>query len=136
MSVHQDLTNVRLFIGRLAAVRIIVMMTFSEGFIQKFMYFLGRLATLQGSAEQKYTEVHGVSDVAHMRELPRALAVEIEFNPPEAISNFFEGVELLRAVIGSIVLGASADSSSPTSSAGPLLSEKQAKRCKLNIISA
>ena len=106
MAVHRDLTNVRLFVGRLAATRIILMMAFFEGFIQKFMYFLGRLATLQGSVEQEYTDVHGVCDVAHTRELFRALAEEMTLSPPEPSTNLFEGVELLCTLIGTILLGA------------------------------
>ncbi len=68
MAVHRQLTEVRLFIGRLAPIRIILMMAFFEGFIQKFMAFLGQLALAQGSVELEYTEVHGVCDVAHTRE--------------------------------------------------------------------
>src|SRR5450755_2315718 len=36
MAVHEDLTNVRLFVGRLSGTRILVMMAFFELFIQKF----------------------------------------------------------------------------------------------------
>lgn len=110
MAVHRDLTNIRLFVGRLAGVRVILMMTFFEGFIQKFMYFLGRLATLQGSMEQEYTDVHGVCDVAHTRELFRALAAEMEISPPEPGTNLIEGVELLRTLIETIVFGAESKS--------------------------
>jgi hypothetical protein len=106
MAVHRDLTNVRLFVGRLPQVRIILMMTFFEGFIQKFMYFLGGLATRQGSVEQEYTDVHGVCDVAHTRELFRALAAEMALSPSEPAANLFEGVELLCALMGTVVLGA------------------------------
>jgi hypothetical protein len=106
MAVHRDLTNVRLFVGRLPEVRVILMMTFFEGFIQKFMYFLGGLATRQGSVEQEYTDVHGVCDVAHTRELFRALAAEMALSPSEPAANLFEGVELLCALMGTVVLGA------------------------------
>ena len=106
MAMHADLTDVRMFVGRLVGVRIILMMTFFEGFIQKFMSFLGRLATLQGSVEQEYTDVHGVCDVAHTRELFRALAAEMALSPAESRSDLLEGVELLRNLIGTIVFGA------------------------------
>lgn len=109
MAVHPDLTNVRLFVGRLSGVRLILMMTFFEGFIQKFMYFLGRLATLQGSVEQEYADVHGVCDVAHTRELFRALRAEMALTPPDPAAKLFEGVELLRVLIGTVVFGAESD---------------------------
>ncbi len=106
MAVHEELTKVRLFVGRLAGVRLILMMTFFEGFIQKFMSFLGRLAAKQGSMEQEYADVHGVCDITHTRELFRALRAEMELNPTEPAANLFEGVELLRALIVTIVFGA------------------------------
>src|SRR4051812_17276349 len=59
-SVYTDLMNVRHFIGRLSAVRIVVTMAFFEGFIQRFMAYLAKLAELQGSVEMEYTDVHGV----------------------------------------------------------------------------
>src|SRR5438067_546361 len=72
MLVSPDLTNVRLFVGRLSGIPLLLMMAFFEGFIQRFMAFLAKLAQLQGSAEQEYTDVHGVCDVTHTRELFRA----------------------------------------------------------------
>src|SRR5580700_5209341 len=77
LAVSRDLMNVRLFVGRLAGVRVVLMMTFFEGFIQRFMSFLAELAERQGSIEQEYTKVHGVCDVAHTQELFRALAAEM-----------------------------------------------------------
>jgi Iron-containing redox enzyme len=118
MAVHQDLTNVRLFVGRLSQVRIILMMTFFEGLIQRFMGFLARLATLDGSAEQEYTDVHGVCDVTHTRELLRALAAEIALAPPESSANLFEGVELLSALIRTIVFGAESGAQADVARAG------------------
>jgi hypothetical protein len=103
LAVYQDLTNVRLFVGRLSGVKILLMMTFFEGFIQKFMAFLAELARRQGSMEQEYTDVHGVCDVAHTQELLRALAAEMRLHPPEPTTNLLEGVDLLRALIISIV---------------------------------
>src|SRR5579872_1131 len=58
LAVYRDLSNVRLFIGRLSPVPIIVMMAFFEGFIQRFMAYLGEVAERQGSREQEYTVVH------------------------------------------------------------------------------
>lgn len=103
LAVYRDLTKVRLFVGRLSGVRIVSMMAFFEGFIQKFMSFLAELAVGQGSAEQEYTDVHGVCDVAHTQELFRALDAEMALNPPEPATNLFEGVDLLCGLIQSIV---------------------------------
>ena len=102
-AVHKDLTNVRLFIGRLSAVRILVMMAFFEGFIQKFMAYLADLAVAQGSAEFEYTDVHGVCDVAHTAGLFRALGNEMTLNPPEPGANLFEGMNLLQTLLKTIV---------------------------------
>ena len=73
LAVYRDLSNVRLFIGRLSPVRIVVMMAFFEGFIQRYMSYLAKVAQLQGSFEQEYTDVHGVCDIAHTQGLYRAL---------------------------------------------------------------
>ena len=106
-AVYRNLMNVRLFIGRLAAVRIVVMMAFFEGFIQRFMPYLAELARRQGSMDQEYTDVHGVCDVSHTQELFRAINVEMSVaqNPVLSEESLFEGVELLRALIQNIVVG-------------------------------
>jgi hypothetical protein len=103
LAVHHDLTNVRLFLGRLSGVRTILMMAFFEGFIQRFMIYLAELAAQQGSAEQEYTSVHGVCDVAHTQQLFCALAAEMALCSTEASTDLFEGVDLLRALIQSII---------------------------------
>lgn len=122
MAMHRDLTNVRLFVGRLSGVRILLMMTFFEGFIQRFMDFLAQVATEQGSVEQEYTDVHGVCDIAHSRELYHALKAEIALNPHEPTeqnAHLFEGVELLRDLIQTIIIGAQSEGSlTLTASAG------------------
>jgi Iron-containing redox enzyme len=102
-AVHHDLTNVRLFVGRLSGVRILVMMAFFEGFIQKFMAYLADLAAAQGSTEFEYTDVHGVCDVAHTAGLFRAFAAELALNPSESEGDLFEGMNLLRTLIEKIV---------------------------------
>jgi hypothetical protein len=102
-AIHRDLTNVRLFVGRLSATRILVMMAFFELFIQKFMAYLADLAARQGSAEFEYTDVHGVCDIAHTDGLFRAFAAEKALHPSERVSDLFEGVNLLRALIHTIV---------------------------------
>jgi len=102
-AVHQDLTNVRLFVGRLSSVRILVMMAFFEGFIQKFMAYLADLAAAQGSGEFEYTDVHGVCDVAHTAGLFRGFAAELALNPSESEGDLFEGMNLLRTLIETIV---------------------------------
>jgi hypothetical protein len=102
-AVQEDLTNVRLFVGRLSAVRLVLMMGYFEGFIQRFMAYLADLAKRQGSAELEYTDVHGVCDIAHTEGLFRALAAEMALDPLEPGSDLFEGVALLRSLIQSIV---------------------------------
>jgi hypothetical protein len=121
-AVYRDLTNVRLFVGRLSAVRIVLMMTFFECFIQQFMSFLSELARQQGSVEQEYTDVHGVCDIAHTQKLFEALAAEMTLNPPEPEASLLEGVDLLRTLILSIVLGtgSKADLGAKTRVGGPL----------------
>jgi hypothetical protein len=77
------------------------MMTFFEGFIQRFMAYLAEVAQRQGSAEQEYTDVHGVCDVAHTQELFRALEAEMML-AHEPVENLFEGVDLLQTLIRNI----------------------------------
>jgi DNA-binding Lrp family transcriptional regulator len=103
-AVHRNLMNVRLFIGRLSPVPILVTMAFFEGFIQRFMSYLAELAERQGSAEMEYTDVHGVCDVTHTQELFRALEAEMELTHPLPEKELFEGVELLRTLLQSIVV--------------------------------
>jgi len=101
--VYNDLANVRLFVGRLSTVPMLVMMAFFEGWIQRFMPYLAELAQRQGSKEMEYTDVHGVCDITHTEELFRALAAEIALDPPEPGTNLYEGVDLLRTLILSIL---------------------------------
>jgi hypothetical protein len=103
-AVYRSLTDVRLFIGRLAAVPSVVAMAYFEGFIQRFMAYLGDLAIRQGSTELEYTDVHGVCDVTHTQELFRALEAELALAPAPP-QDMFEGVRLLRALIQTIVTG-------------------------------
>jgi hypothetical protein len=96
--------NVRLFIGRLSAVRIVLTMAFFEGFIQRFMPYLAELARRQGSTEQEYTDVHGVCDITHTQELFRALEAEINLaqDPVPTGESLFEGVGLLRTLMENV----------------------------------
>ncbi len=103
MAVQEDLTKVRLFVGKLSGVPILVMMAFFEGFIQRFMAYLADLAAKQGSSEFEYTDVHGVCDIAHTEGLFRSLAAELAFNPPPAGTDLFEGMNLLNKLIRTIV---------------------------------
>jgi hypothetical protein len=103
LAVHEDLTNVRLFLGRLSGVQSLLTMAFFEGFIQKFMAYLAALAAAQDSVEMEYTDVHGVCDIAHTDGLFRAFSVEMAINPPEPKGDLFEGVYLLRTLIETIV---------------------------------
>lgn len=103
LAIHRDLTNVRLFVGQLSGVRMVVMMAFFEGFIQKFMAYLAELAEDQGSEEMEYTDVHGVCDIAHTAGLFNALGAEMILDPPEPGADLLEGVELLCALIQTVV---------------------------------
>jgi hypothetical protein len=105
LEVHRDLTNVRLFLGRLSGVQNILTMAFFEGFIQQFMAYLANLAEAQGSSEFVYTDVHGVCDVAHSQELFHALSAELAVNPPDSPEDLFEGVDLLRKLVEGIIHG-------------------------------
>ena len=107
LEVHQDLTNVRLFLGRLSGVQNLLTMAFFEGFIQQFMAYLADLAGAQGSAERVYTDVHGVCDVTHSLELFRAVSVEMAVEPIDPSTDLFEGVDLLRTLIQTVIHGAS-----------------------------
>ena len=108
-AVYKDLTKVRLFVGRLQAVQLVLMMAFFEGLLQRFMPYLAELAGLQGSQEREYTDVHGVCDIAHTEGLYRALEAESLLCPLEPGANAFEGVELLGALLQNIVFGQPAD---------------------------
>lgn len=103
LAVDVDLTRMRRFMGRLSPVQSLLAMAFFEGFIQKFMAYLADLAHLQGSAEMEYTDVHGVCDIAHTAGLFRAFEVEEARNPLDPEKDLFEGVDLLRTLIETIV---------------------------------
>jgi hypothetical protein len=109
-AVYENLMNVRLFVGRLSAVRLVLMMTFFEGFLQRFMPFLAELARRQGSEEMEYTDVHGVCDIAHTEGLFRAFQAELALtrDPVASATNLNEGVELLRTLIENIVVAEAA----------------------------
>ncbi len=108
--VYPNLSDVRLFIGRLSAAPVLTMMAFFESFIQRFMPYLEELAVLQGSTENEYTQVHGVCDVAHSQELYRALDIEMVLadDVREPADYLYEGVHLLRALIISMFTNRSA----------------------------
>ena len=105
LAVYRNLDKVRQFVAQLSPMRLVTMMAFFEGFITRFMPYLAGLATRQGSAEQQYTDVHGVVDVVHTQELFRALQAEMGLSrdPLPSEENFLEGVELLRTLIHDIV---------------------------------
>jgi Iron-containing redox enzyme len=103
LAVHEDLTNMRLFLGKLSAVQSVLSMAFFEGFIQRFMPYLAELAAAEGSTEMEYTDVHGVCDIAHTAGLFQALGEERALSPIEPGTDIFEGVKLLRALIDRIV---------------------------------
>jgi hypothetical protein len=83
--------------------------------VRRFMPYLAELATRQGSAEQEYTDVHGVVDVVHTQGLFRAAEAEmaIMHDPPPPATKLLEGVDLLRTLIRSIVDPRAADHPQP-----------------------
>jgi hypothetical protein len=103
LAVNDELTNVRLFLGRMSGVQNLLTMAFFEGFIQRFMAYLADLAEARGSAEREYTDVHGVCDIAHTQGLFLALSAEMAINPPDPATDLFEGVDLLRTLIYKVV---------------------------------
>src|SRR5215831_12699157 len=103
LAVHDDLTRVRLFLGKLSPVESVLTMGFFEGFIQRFMSYLACLAAEQGSTEMEYTDVHGVCDIEPTAGLFKVLAAEIALTPPEPGPDLFEGVILLRTLIEQII---------------------------------
>jgi hypothetical protein len=105
LAVHEDLTQVRLFLGRLSGVQSVLTMAFFEGYIQRFMVYLADLAQRQGSSEMEYTDVHGVCDIEHTEGLFRALAIEMAINPLDPGQDLYEGVNLLRTLMQTIVDG-------------------------------
>ena len=103
LAVHEDLTKVRLFLGRLSGVQSLVTMAFFEGFIQRFMGYLAELAAAQGSSEMEYTDVHGVCDIAHTQGLFTALSAEMAVDPLDPDSDLYEGVYLLRNLMQTVI---------------------------------
>lgn len=105
-AVYANLSEVRAFIGRLSAVRIVLTMGYFEKLIQQWMPYVAELARLQGSEEFEYTDVHGVCDVEHSQELFRALGAEIALEPAGMDDGVFEGVELLHRLNYNVIRGA------------------------------
>jgi hypothetical protein len=103
LAVHETMTKMRLFLGKLQGVQSLAAMAFFEGLIQKYMPFLATLAAARGSAEMEYTDVHGVCDIAHSEGLFRAVSLENAINPIGADADLFEGVELLSDVFHSVM---------------------------------
>jgi Iron-containing redox enzyme len=108
LAVNDELTKMRLFFGRLSGVQILVTMAFFEGFIQRYMSYLAALAVAQGSSELEYTDVHGVCDIAHTDGLFQALSIEMAIVPLASGADLFEGVELLDALVRTVVYGKTA----------------------------
>jgi hypothetical protein len=107
LAVGSDLTNVRLFLGKLQGVQSLATMAFFESYIQRYMSYLADLAAARGSAERVYTDVHGVCDIEHSEGLFRAVSLEMSINPMRSGSNLYEGVELLSALLDRINHGSS-----------------------------
>src|SRR5882757_1105182 len=103
LAVDHELTQMRLFFGRLSGVQILVTMAFFEGFIQRYMSYLADLAVAQGSSELEYTDVHGFCDIAHTEGLIQALSMEMALNPLAPDADIFEGVRLLESLLNRVV---------------------------------
>lgn len=102
-AVQDGITRMRVFLGKLSATQSVAAMAFFEGFIQKFMPFLAELAASQGSSDMEYTDVHGVCDIEHTDGLFRSLALEMAVNPLKDHEDLYEGVNLLRSLMETIV---------------------------------
>jgi hypothetical protein len=102
LAVGPELTNVRLFLGKLQGVQSLATMAFFESYIQRYMSYLADLAAARGSAERVYTDVHGVCDIEHSEGLFRAVSLEMVINPMRPGANLYEGVELLSTLLDSI----------------------------------
>lgn len=105
LEINDDMTKVRLFLGKLSGVQSLATMAFFEGYIQRFMGYLADLAAKQGSTEMEYTDVHGVCDIEHTEGLFRALAIEMAINPLDPDQDLFEGASLLRTLMQTVVDG-------------------------------
>jgi len=105
LDVHESLTKMRLFLGRLSGVQSLAAMAFFEGFIQRFMGYLADLAAAEGSTEMEYTDVHGVCDIEHTDGLFRALGLESAINPLDPKEDVYEGVNLLRNCMQTSIFG-------------------------------
>lgn len=103
LAVHDDLSNIRLFLGRLSGVQSLLTMAFFEGFIQRFMPYLAALAAAQGSEDMEYTDVHGVCDIAHTAGLFHAYEIENILNPLDPEKDPLEGVYLLQSLLRTII---------------------------------
>jgi len=103
LALNDELTKMRVFLGKLSPVQSLAAMAFFEGSIQRFMPYLAELAADQGSTEMEYTDVHGVCDIAHTEGLFQALAIERSANPLDAETDLFEGVNLLHNLMRRIV---------------------------------
>lgn len=103
MDVNDDLTRMRLFMGKLSGVQSLLAMGFFEGFIQKFMGYLADLAAAQGSTDMEYTDVHGVCDIAHTQGLFTALSTEVVINPLDANADPLEGVHILYTLMNTVI---------------------------------
>jgi hypothetical protein len=103
LALNDELTRMRVFLGKLSAVQSLAAMAFFEGCIQRLMSYLAELAAEQGSTEMEYTDVHGVCDVAHTDGLFQALSIERLANPLESEAELFEGVNLLHTLMQRIV---------------------------------
>lgn len=103
LTLNDELTKMRVFLGKLSPVQSLAAMAFFEGAIQRFMPYLAELATEQGSTEMEYTDVHGVCDIAHTEGLFQALSIENSANPLESGGDMFEGVNLLHNLFQRIV---------------------------------
>jgi hypothetical protein len=104
LAVQRNLQDVRLFVAGMSGEGILLMMALFEGFIQRFMPYLADLAIRQGSAEQEYTDVHGICDIAHTQELFRAFDAELALAGESATGlQNVEGIKVLRTLIENII---------------------------------
>jgi hypothetical protein len=103
LSVSPALYKVREYFSTHSGFDLIAVMLFYESFIANFMSYLAQVANHQGSSELTYTDVHGLLDVEHSKEMLTAALLEQSAAPLLVNEDSVKkGIVLLTALIKSI----------------------------------
>jgi len=105
LAVSRHLHGVREFVGRLSGARIVIMMAFFEGFIQRFMPISRSSPDARAPRRRSTPMCTAVCDVAHTQELFHALEAELALIGVPPTAALLEGVGLLTALLQVIVHG-------------------------------